>query len=131
MIRSRTRLRATARRMWTVLAVLAVAGALLAAAVSTHGLRSALSYLGGLVLVLAAFEFGAFNIRLADRHVPRLTMAIALLSYATTAVAFGLVLAASSPRVVDGTGAAAGLMVGLVIWLGERLYTCRPRPGRV
>ena len=114
-------------RLWLALAAAAAGGAVVFAWLSDHGARAALSYLGGLALVLAAFEFGVFNIRLADRHVPQLTMAIALLTYATTTVGLGLVLAASSPRVVDGIGVAAGLLVGLVVWLGSLLTTSRVR----
>ena len=64
--------------------------------------RSGLSYVGGLVLVALAFEFGKFNIRLVANLFPNLTLAMALFSYLITVVALGLVLAASDPRVVDG-----------------------------
>jgi hypothetical protein len=54
-----------------------------------------------------------------------MTLLVAMLSYLTTAVALALVLAASSPRVVDGLAVAVGLFVGLVIWLGGELAASR------
>lgn len=117
----------TGRGRWAVVAVVAGLGALAFAVLSGPGPRSALSYLAGLILVVAAFEFGVFNIRLADKYVPHLTMAVALISYATTAVAFGLVLAASRPAVIDGVGMATGLVTGLIVWLGGLLVASRVR----
>ena len=58
-----------------------------------------------------------------------LLLAVALLSYVTTTVAMGLVLAASSPRVVDGTGVAVGLFAGLGIWVGTEIARSRVRSG--
>lgn len=120
----------TARRLWRQILAVALTGAIAFAALSANGPRAALSFLGGVGLALAAFEFGVFNIRLTDRHAPRLTMAVALLSYVTTAIAFGLVLAASSPRVVDAVAVSTGLVVGLVAWLGGLLVTSRARAER-
>ena len=48
-----------------------------------------------------------------------------MLSYLTTAVALALVLAAASPRVVDGPAVAVGLFAGLAIWLGVELAGSR------
>ena len=45
---------------------------------------------------------------LAGRLLPELTLPVAMLSYAMTALALALVLVASSPRVVDGPGVAVG-----------------------
>lgn len=92
---------------------------------SSAGLRAGLSFVGGLALVAASFEFGAFNIRFVGRHLPGMTLLVAMLSYLTTAVALALVLVASSPRVVDGLAVAVGLFVGLVIWLGGELAASR------
>jgi hypothetical protein len=81
-----------------------------------------------MALAQAAFSFGTFNIRLADRFAPQLSMAVALFSYATTAVAMGLVLAISSPRVVHPAGMAVGLMTGVVLWVGFELARTITRP---
>ena len=110
---------------WLVLAVVALVGLLGFGIASSAGLRAGLSFVGGLALATASFEFGAFNIRFVGRHAPSLTLAVAMLSYLTTAVALGLVLAASSPRVVDGPAIATGLFSGLVIWLGGELAASR------
>jgi hypothetical protein len=91
---------------WLLLGLAALAGGLLFGFLSAAGYRAGLSYLGGLVLVVGAFEFGAFNIRVTGRYIPSLALPVAMLSYFTTAIALALVLAASSPRVVDGPGIA-------------------------
>ncbi|MDQ2838284.1 MAG: hypothetical protein M3Y42_06740 [Actinomycetota bacterium] len=109
------------RARWLLLAVAVLLGLLLFSVTSTDGLRSGLSYAGGLVLVGALFEFGSFNIRLAGRILPELSLAIAMISYLTTALVLALVLIASSPRVVDGLAVAIGLFVGVTIWLGGEL----------
>ncbi|HEX8304233.1 MAG TPA: hypothetical protein VF612_05105 [Jatrophihabitans sp.] len=110
---------------WLLLAAVAVLGLLGFGVASPAGLRAGLSFLGGLALVTGSFEFGAFNIRFVSRHAPGLTLPVALLSYLTTAVALALVLAASSPQVVDGPAIATGLFSGLVIWLGGELAAAR------
>jgi hypothetical protein len=110
---------------WLLIALAAVLGGVGFSIGSPAGLRAGLSFLGGLALVIASFEFGAFNIRFAGRHVPGMTLLVAMLSYVTTAVVLALVLAASSPRVVDGPAIAAGLFAGLVIWLGGELAAAR------
>jgi hypothetical protein len=110
---------------WLLLAAVAVLGLLGFGIGSPAGLRAGLSFVGGLALVTGSFEFGVFNIRFVSRHAPGLTLPVALLSYLTTAVALGLVLAASSPRVVDGPAIATGLFSGLVIWLGGELAAAR------
>jgi hypothetical protein len=110
---------------WLVLAAAAGIGLLGFAIVSSAGLRAGLSFVGGLALVAASFEFGAFNIRFVGRHAPGLTLLVAMLSYLTTALALALVLVASSPRVVDGPAVAVGLFSGLVIWLGGELAASR------
>lgn len=112
---------------WIVVLVVAVVG-LVGFAVGSHdGLRAGLSYLGGLAVSVAAFEFGAFNIRVVDRLAPELTLAAALFSYTVTAVGFGLILFASSPRVVDGQAIAIGLGTGLTVWLSALVVASRVR----
>lgn len=110
---------------WLVLAAAAVLGLAGFTLASAAGLRAGLSFVGGLALVAASFEFGAFNIRFTGRHAPGLTLLVAMLSYLTTAVALALVLVASSPRVVDGPAVAVGLFSGLAIWLGAELAASR------
>jgi hypothetical protein len=112
---------------WAALVLAAAAGGLLFGFLSSAGYRAALSYLGGIVLVVGAFEFGAFNIRVTGRYVPSLALPVAMLSYLTTAIAFALVLAASSPRVVDGLGIAIGLFTGLTIWIATEIAASRVR----
>jgi hypothetical protein len=115
------------RLRWALLAVTAVVGGLLFTTTSGTGARAGWSFVGGLVLVVGAFEFGTFNIRFAGRYLPKLTLVIALLSYATTAIALGLVAAAASPRVVHGPAIACGLLAGLVIWIGTEVLASRAR----
>lgn len=92
------------------------------------GGRAAVSFVCGVLLAFGAFAFGAFNIRLADRYAPQLTMAIALFSYAITAIGLALLAAVASPRVVHPAGIAVGLLVGLVLWLGFELATAVTGP---
>lgn len=106
---------------WPALAAAAGLGLLGFSVASAAGLRAGLSFVGGLALVAASFEFGAFNIRFAGRHAPGMTLLVAMLSYLSTAVVLALALAASSPRVVDGLAVAVGLFTGLAIWLGGEL----------
>lgn len=110
---------------WLALAVAAALGLLGFSVLSGAGARAGLSFVGGLALAVASFEFGAFNIRFVGRHLPGMTLLVAMLSYLTTAIALGLVLAASSPRVVDGPAIAVGLFTGLAIWLGTELAASR------
>jgi hypothetical protein len=110
---------------WVLLAIAAVVGVIGFAVGSATAARAAASYLGGLAMVVGAFEFGSYNIRFTGRYLPKLTLVVALLSYATTAIAFGLVLAASSPRVVVGTAVATGLFIGLTIWVGTEIARAR------
>jgi hypothetical protein len=112
---------------WILLGVAAAAGGVGFAVESAPGARAGLSFVGGLALVAGAFEFGAFNIRLTGRFLPHLTLVVAMLSYATTAIALALVLAASSPRVVDGPAIASGLLVGLIIWIATEIARTRLR----
>ena len=113
------------RMRWVLLGAAGVVGIVAATLLSTAGIRAGVSFLAGLAMVVAAFEFGAFNIRFTGRYLPHLTLVVALVSYATTAIAFGLVLAASSPRVVSGVGIAGGLFSGLVIWIGTEIAATR------
>ncbi|HEY0167197.1 MAG TPA: hypothetical protein VGB75_09155 [Jatrophihabitans sp.] len=106
---------------WWALAAAAALGLIGFSLASANGVRAGLSFVGGLALVTACFEFGAFNIRFVGRHLPGMTLLVAMLSYLTTAIALALVLAASSPRVVDGQAIAVGLFAGLAIWLGGEL----------
>ncbi|MCW2492124.1 MAG: hypothetical protein QOH56_324 [Pseudonocardiales bacterium] len=112
---------------WILLGVAAAAGGTGFAMASAPGARAGLSFVGGLALVVGAFEFGAFNIRFTGRYLPHLTLLVAMLSYATTAIALALVLAASSPRVVDGPAIASGLLVGLIIWIATEIARTRVR----
>jgi hypothetical protein len=100
---------------------LATVGVLALWLVSPDGPRPALSFLGGFGIVIAAFEFGAFNVRLAARVSARVTLLVALLSYAA--------LVAASPRVVSGWAVAAGLLVGIVVWLTGELAATWVRAG--
>lgn len=110
---------------WLALATAAGLGLLGFSLLSAVGSRAGLSFVGGLALAVASFEFGAFNIRFVGRHLPAMTLPVAMLSYLTTAIALGLVLAGSSPRVVDGPAIAVGLFTGLVIWLSTELAASR------
>ena len=114
-------------RRWLVVLAVAIVGFTAFAIGSEHALRAGSSFLGGLALSIAAFEFGAFNIRAVDRAAPQFTLAAALFSYLLTAVLFALILAASSPRVIDGPGVAVGLATGLTVWLGALVLASRVR----
>jgi len=79
--------------------------------------QAAVSFAAGMVLAFAAFAFGTFNIRMADRFVPQMTLAVALFSYILTALVLALVLAATSPRSVHAAAIASGLMIGVALWI--------------
>jgi Ca2+/Na+ antiporter len=111
------------RKGWLAVAVGAIVGTLLYNFLGVRPERAILSYLGGLLLGVGAFEFGAYNIRVVDRVMPRMTLVAAMFSFLITGVAFALLLAASSPRVVDGAAIAIGLVVGLTIWLTSTLIS--------
>ena len=116
------------RWIWIALGLATVLGAALWATLADDGTRAMWSYLGGVALAVGAFEFGVFNIRMADRYLPGMTLAAAMFSYTTTAVALGLVLAASSPRVVDGPAICVGLFVGLAFWVAALISRSWVRP---
>jgi asparagine N-glycosylation enzyme membrane subunit Stt3 len=118
------------RLRWGLLALAAIAGTIGFSIVSSAGLRVGLSFLGGLALVVGCFEFGGYNIRFTARYLPHLTMAIALLTYGMTVAVLALVLAVSSPRVVDGPAVAIGLFVGLTVWIGTEILRTRVRSER-
>jgi hypothetical protein len=113
--------RGLGRLRWLAMAVAMLTGAIGFGLAAEHPLRSVLSFGGGLLLVSALFEFGAFNIRLAGRYLPELSLAIAMISYLTTAVVLALVLIATNPHKVDGLAIAIGLFAGVAIWLGGEL----------
>lgn len=113
--------RGLGRWRWLAMALAMLAGAIGFGLAAEHPLRSVLSFAGGLLLVSALFEFGAFNIRLAGRYLPELSLAIAMISYLTTAVVLALVLIATNPHKVDGVAVAIGLFAGVAIWLGGEL----------
>lgn len=117
----------TDARRWIVVLGVAALGFVVLALGSAQGLRAGASYLAGLSVAIAAFEFGAFNIKTVDRVAPQFTLAAAMFSFLLTALVFALILAASSPRVVDGTGIAIGLGVGLTVWLGALVLASRVR----
>jgi hypothetical protein len=109
------------RLRWILLGASAAIGVPIALAFAQNPERAWPSYLVGLILATAAMELGTFNVRLAGRLAPNLSMAIAMLSYATTAIVLVLVLAASTPRVVSGLAAAAGLAAGAIIWAATQV----------
>jgi hypothetical protein len=92
------------------------------------GLRSGLSFLGGLVLAGGVFAVGQFNLRQANRISPGLTLAVAMFSYLLTVVGLGLVLAASRPTVIDPAAVSVGLVTGVVGWIGRLIDVLRVRP---
>ena len=76
------------------------------------------------------FAAGQFNLRMANQISPSLTLAVAMFSYLLTVVALSLVLAASSPTVVDPRAIATGLVVGVVGWTGRLIDVARVRAER-
>jgi hypothetical protein len=115
------------RARWLLLTVGALFGALLFGAFAHHTGRAAGSYLGGLALAVVLFEVSAFNIRYADRYLPNLTLVAAMFSYVMSALALAVILAVSSPRVVDGPAIAVGLVVGVLVWVGTEVARSRVR----
>lgn len=115
------------RWRWTALPVALLVGFAAFAGLSGVGLRAALSFLGGMVLTTVILEISTFNVRYTDRFLPKLTLPVAVFSYAMTAIALAVALAASSPRVVYGPGAAIGLVTTVVIWVGTEVDRLRVR----
>jgi hypothetical protein len=118
------------RVRWALLLLAAVVGTGICAQVFAEGARAGWSFLGGLAMVVLAFEFGSYNIRFATRYLPNLTLVVALFSYTMTVVALAVVLTASSPRVVVGTAVATGLFVGIALWIGTEIAHTRVRSDR-
>jgi uncharacterized membrane protein len=112
---------------WVLVGCAALVGTIACSLLSGIGARAGWSYLGGLLLVVGVFEFGSYNVRFAARYLPNLTLVVALLSYAMTVIALGLVLAASSPRVVDGVAVAIGIFVAVGVWVGTEIVHTRVR----
>jgi hypothetical protein len=112
---------------WSLVPAAAVVGTVAFSLLSSVGSREGWSYLGGLLLVVGVFEFGAYNVRFATRYLPNLTLVVALLSYAMTVTALGLALAVSSPRVVDLVAAAIGIFVAVGVWVGTEILHSRVR----
>jgi hypothetical protein len=54
-------------------------------------------------------------------------MVTALVSYTLTAIALAVLLAVSSPRVVDPPGIATGLLTGVFLWVGTEVLRTRVR----
>jgi hypothetical protein len=94
------------------------------------GLRSGLSFLGGLILAGGVFAVGQFNLRLANQISPGLTLAVAMFSYTITVVGLGIVLEASRPTVIDPVAISVGLVVGVVGWVARLIDVLRVRPER-
>lgn len=115
------------RVRWLGLVVAAAVGAILFGVLSPSGSRAALSYLGAVVFTTLILEVSTFNVRYTDRFLPKLTLTVAVLSYFLTATALAVALAASSPRVVNGAGVAAGLVAVVLIWVGTEIARLRVR----
>ena len=118
--------RAVALR-WTLLTLAAGIGAVLSGALSDSGARAGWSFLLGLGVTVAAFEFGAYNVRFTARWFPGLTLAAAVGSYALTVIALGFVYALSSPDVIDGLTVGIGIFCAVGIWLGTEVERTRVR----
>ena len=118
------------RVMGLLLIAAAIVGSAAFAVLSSAGTRAALCYLAGMALAGGMFAVGQFNLRLANQISPSLTMAVAMFSYLITVAALSLVLAASSPTVVDPRAIATGLVVGVIGWIGRLIDVSRVRPER-
>ncbi len=104
-------------------AALAVAGiALVAAGAIASGGRAAVGAAVGTLIVGLFFSFSAVVIAKAGEISPRLVMIAALLAYVFKIVALGVVLTLM-PRdgVVDTHWMAAGVGLGLFVWLGAHM----------
>lgn len=130
-VADRMRIRRALYLRWGLLLIAAGVGWLLCSQSFEAGTRAGWSYLLGLVIVVLAFEFGSYNVRFAARYLPNMTLVVALLSYTVTIVALGLVLALSSPRVVEGTAVAIGIFVGVAIWIATEIERTRVRSVRL
>lgn len=117
--------------MGLILVAAAVVGTAGFTLFSGTGLRSGLSFLGGLVLAGGVFAVGQFNLRLANAISPGLTLAVAVFSYLITVIGLGVVLAASRTAEVDPVAIAVGLVIGAVGWVGRLIDVLRVRPERL
>jgi hypothetical protein len=116
------------RAIGLLLVVAAIVGTFGFTVLWGSGLRSGLSFLGGVVLAGGVFAVGQFNLRLANQISPGLTLAVAMFSYLITVVGLGIVLEASRPTVVDQTAIGVGLVVGVVGWVARLIDVLRVRP---
>lgn len=119
--------RRAVRVRWLLLALAALAGALVFGVLSDHPAKAVGSFLGGEVIAVVLFEVSAFNIRYTERYLPNLTLVAAMFSYVMSAIALAVILAASSPRVVDGPGIAIGLVTGVIVWVATEVARVRVR----
>ncbi len=118
------------RARWVLLLATAVAGAALFDVLAHHGARAATSYVAGVALAVLLFEGSAATIRTTERYLPNLTLGAAMFSYVASAVLLAVLLATSSPRVIDGPGIAIGLVVGVVVWVSTEVARTRVRSDR-
>lgn len=112
---------------WTLIPVALVVGGLLSGYLSASGARAGWSFVLGLAITVAAFEFGSYNVRFTARWFPGLTLAAAIGSYALTVIAIGLVYALSSPSVIDGMTVGIGIFCAVGLWIGTEIERARVR----
>lgn len=124
---SNPRQRRAVRLRWLLIGAALIVGWLICTATMHAGHRAGWSFVLGLAVTVAAFEFGAYNVRFTARWYPGLTLAAAVGSYGMTVIALGLVYAVSSPRVVDGLAVGIGIFCAVALWIGTEIERTRVR----
>jgi hypothetical protein len=119
--------RRAVRLRWVLVLLALVVGWSVCTATMAAGSRAGWSFVLGLAVTVAAFEFGAYNVRFTARWYPGLTLAAAVGSYALTVIALGLVYALSSPRTVDGLAVGIGIFGAVALWIGTEIERTRVR----
>lgn len=106
-----------------------VLGALAFGLLSDAGVRASLSYLSAALLAGALLFGGIAAVQLFATEAPGLSLLIAMLTYLTTVAVFGAILVSASPRVLDGQGFAAGLVLMVVTSTVAQWRVNRVPPG--
>ena len=114
------------RLLRAALLLLALAGAALAAVLSPHPGRAAVSYLGALAFAGVLFTLAVSAVRWAAHTSATLAMLVAMMTYTLTVVFMALLLAVLDPEVVAPGAFAAGLVVAVALWITEQVKAARP-----
>jgi hypothetical protein len=94
-----------------------------------EAVRSSVSYLGGLAFAGLLFTCSIAAVRWAGQSTPEMTTVVAVMTYAMTVVILAALFATLSPRVVNTSALASGLVAAVVVWVAEQMRAAQPGAG--